>query len=65
MEQRIGALSPSLRRTTKAELSFPGSKADGSPAADFDPNEVPTNLTVTFAPRATYTAECSESMIER
>ena len=49
----------------EAELLFRGSKADGSRAADFDPEEVPADLTVTFAPRATNTTECSESMVER
>ena len=48
-----------------AEFLFRGSQADGSRAADFDPKKVPTNLTVTFAPRATNTTECSESMVER
>ena len=49
----------------RAEMLFRGSDADGSRAADFDPKEVPANPTVTFAPRATCTAECSESMMER
>ena len=61
--RRICASGDGVR--TKAELLFLGSKANGSRAADFDPKEVPTNLKVTFAPRATSTAECNESMKER
>ena len=61
----LAILAPKGGACAEAELLFRGSMVDGSRAADFDPEEVPANLTVTSAPRATNAEACGESTIER